>query len=282
MKISEYRRSTRETLGRLFGDEAGPLCDVLLCAFLDVDHSKLLLMADDEIPEEITYKMSDAIDRLGMGVPVQYIIGNCWFYGLKIQVGQGCFIPRSDTENLVKAAIGIIPQGGSFVDICSGSGCISAAVSATRPDVKGCALEYSYKALPYTEKNLEAYPNVSVRRCDALDESDYDALAEQFGHRFDAILCNPPYIKREDMDTLQQQVLYEPHTALDGGEDGLDYYRTIIPLAPIILKDSGAIIFEVGAGEAEDVGNMLREAGYKVAFIRDVQGIERVVLGKKY
>ena len=117
MKISEYRRSTRETLGRLFGDEAGPLCDVLLCAFLDVDHSKLLLMADDEIPEEITYKMSDAIDRLGMGVPVQYIIGNCWFYGLKIQVGQGCFIPRSDTENLVKAAIGIIPQGGSFVDI---------------------------------------------------------------------------------------------------------------------------------------------------------------------
>ena len=68
MKISEYRRSTRETLGRLFGDEAGPLCDVLLCAFLDVDHSKLLLMADDEIPEEITYKMSDAIDRLGMGV----------------------------------------------------------------------------------------------------------------------------------------------------------------------------------------------------------------------
>ena len=154
--------------------------------------------------------------------------------------------------------------------------------SANRPDVKGCALEYSYKALPYTEKNLEAYPNVSVRRFDALDESDYDALAEQFGHRFDAILCNPPYIKREDMDTLQQQVLYEPHTALDGGEDGLDYYRTIIPLAPIILKDSGAIIFEVGAGEAEDVGNMLREAGYKVAFIRDVQGIERVVLGKKY
>lgn len=282
MKISEYRRETRETLSRLFGEEAGPLCDVLLTAFLDVDYSKLLLMADEEVPEELPHKVSDAVDQLGLGVPVQYVIGNCWFYGLKITVGKGCFIPRSDTENLVKAAIGIIPKGGSFADICSGSGCISAAVCANRPDVTGCALEYSYKALPYTEKNLEPYPQVVVRRFDALDDGDYDELAEQFGHKFDVILCNPPYIKREDMDTLQPQVLFEPHTALDGGEDGLDYYRTIIPLAPIILKENGSIIFEVGAGEAEDVGAMLRLAGYKVAFIRDVQGIDRVVLGKKY
>lgn len=282
MKISAYRRDTRETLSRLFGEEAGPLCDVLLTSFLNVNQSELLLMADSELPEEIIYKMNDAVDQLGLGVPVQYIIGNCWFYGIKIAVGKGCFIPRSDTENLVKAAIGIIPEGGSFADICSGSGCISAAVAANRPDVTGCALEYSYKALPYTEKNLEPYTNVTVRRFDALDEADYDALAEQFGRKFDAILCNPPYIKREDMDTLQQQVLFEPHTALDGGEDGLDYYRTIIPLAPIILKENGAIIFEVGAGEAEDVGEMLKAAGYKVAFIRDIQGIERVVLGKKY
>lgn len=282
MKISEYRRDMREALSRLFGDEAGPLCDVLLSAFLDVDHSKLILMADEELPSEICAKMDDAVDQLGLGVPVQYIIGNCWFYGLKIQVGKGVFIPRSDTENLVKAAIGIIPENGRFADICSGSGCISAALCANRPDLKGCALEYSYKALPYTEKNLEPYPQVLVKRFDALDDGDYEALARQFDEKFDAILCNPPYIKREDMDTLDPQVLYEPHTALDGGEDGLAYYRTIIPLAPIILKENGSIIFEVGAGEAQDVGAMLKAAGYQVAFIRDIQGIERVVLGKKY
>ncbi len=282
MKIAEYRRDMREALSRLFGEEAGPLCDVLLCAFLDVEHSKLLLMQDEEVPSSVLSKMDDAVDQLGYGVPVQYIIGNCWFYGLKIHVGKGVFIPRSDTENLVKAAIGIIPENGSFADICSGSGCISAAVCANRPDVKGYALEYSYKALPYTEKNLEAYPQVAVKRFDALDESDYDSLAAQLDTKVDAILCNPPYIKREDMDTLDPNVLYEPHTALDGGEDGLAYYRTIIPLAPIILKENGAIIFEVGAGEAEDVGAMLKEFGYKVVFIRDIQGIERIVLGKKY
>lgn len=281
MTVKEYRTEIKKTLEVLFGDQAGGLCDVLLSAFTDMDFSELILNGDRQVSEEIMQKTSDAIDELGMGIPVQYIIGSCWFYGIKLAVGKGCFIPRSDTENLVKAAIAALPQNGSFADICSGSGCITAAMCENRPDAKGFALELSRKALVFTEKNLEKYPNAAIKRFDALDDEDYYALYQQEG-RLDMILCNPPYIKRDDIDHLQQQVQYEPHTALDGGEDGLTYYREIIRLSPILLKEDGVIMFELGINQAPDVGGYFKEAGMQSAVIKDINGIDRIILAKKY
>ena len=282
MKINEYRRRTQNTLRELFGDEAEPLCDILLCHYMNVDRSELLLKGDEEFNEELRPKMDNAVNELGYGMPVQYIMGSCWFFGRKIKVGKGVFIPRCDTETLAETALHIIPQGGSFADICSGSGCISAAIAANRKDVTGFALELSYKALPYTEDNLEEFSNVTVKRFDALDEDDYYALLEQKKDKFDVIVCNPPYIRESDIDFLQQQIQYEPRTALDGGEDGLLYYRRITDLADIILKDSGVLLYELGYDQAGDVSRIMREKGYNTATVKDLNGIERVILGKKY
>lgn len=282
MKINEYRRRTQNTLRELFGDEAEPLCDILLCHYMNVDRSELLLKGDEEFNEELRPKMDNAVNELGYGMPVQYIMGSCWFFGRKIKVGKGVFIPRCDTETLAETALHVIPQGGSFADICSGSGCISAAIAANRKDVTGFALELSYKALPYTEDNLEEFSNVTVKRFDALDEDDYYALLEQKKDKFDVIVCNPPYIRESDIDFLQQQIQYEPRTALDGGEDGLLYYRRITDLADIILKDSGVLLYELGYDQAGDVARIMREKGYNTATVKDLNGIERVILGKKY
>jgi len=280
--IGEYRISTQNNLKRFFGEEAPPLCDILMCHFLNVDRSELILKSDEELPEAIIFKMNDAIDKLGYGVPVQYILGSCWFFGRKIYVGNGCFIPRSDTETLVEAAIPCIPQGGVFADLCSGSGCIAAAIAASRKDAKGYALELSYKALPYTERNTEEFPNVEVVRFDALDEDDYRALRERVPQGFDVVACNPPYIRESEIDLLQQQIQYEPRSALDGGEDGLRYYRAITGLAELLLKPEGTLLFELGYGQSGDVAAVMASFGYKTAAVKDINGIERVILGKKY
>lgn len=258
------------------------MCDILMCHFMNVDRSELILKSDEELPEEIIFKMNDAVNKLGYGVPVQYIIGSCWFFGRKIRVGSGCFIPRSDTETLVQAAIPCIPRNGTFADLCSGSGCIAAAIAATRRDVSGFALELSYKALPYTELNTKEFSNIEALRFDALDEDDYNALRERVPGGIDVIVCNPPYIRESDIDLLQQQIQYEPRTALDGGEDGLRYYRTVTELAGLILKPEGTLLYELGYGQAGDVGAIMASFGYKTATVKDLNGIERVILGKKY
>ena len=225
MKLGEYRKQTTRTLTDLFGDEAGPLCDILLCSFLDTDKSEMLLRLEEEVSRETVLKMDEAVNELGLGLPVQYVIGSCWFFGLKIYVGKGCFIPRSDTEILVKTSLPALPPG-ELCHLC-GNRCISAAISQSRPDVTGYALELSYKALKYTEENLKDFPNVKVKRFDVLDEDDYHDFVSETGTKADVIVCNPPYIRSGDILLLQQQVQYEPHEALDGGEDGLKFYRRI-------------------------------------------------------
>ncbi len=283
MKISEFRQKVKMTVSDIIFDESGAVTDLLLSDALGVERGELLAMLHMNIPENIAEKVASEVNQLAKGTPVQYIIGYCYFYGKKIAVGSGCFIPRADTEILVKAACGVIGDNKvTFADICSGSGCISLAIASEKPNARGYALELSRKALPYTEKNLESAENVVVKRFDALDEEDYLELVEQSGDKFDLIVSNPPYIPSEQIPMLDPQVQFEPETALDGGEDGLKFYREIIKNAPIILKDNGTIIFEVGIRQAQPVSTMLELNGYSVAVFKDYGKIDRVVLGKKY
>lgn len=174
-----------------------------------------------------------------------------------------------------------LPEGGSFADLCSGSGCVAAAIASTLKPKKGYALELSRKALAYTEENLKDFDNVAVRRFDVLDEEDYLALAAELDGGVDVLVSNPPYIPTDDIAALDVQVHYEPENALDGGEDGLRYYREIVRNAPLILNRGGTILFEVGIRQSDDVRKILADAGYSTACIKDDQKIERVVLGKK-
>jgi len=123
---------------------------------------------------------------------------------------------------------------------------------------------------------------VSVRRFDALDEDDYIDLASIIERPLDMVICNPPYIPTDDIRTLSPQVGFEPETALDGGEDGLRYYRMVTALVPHILKKDGILIYEIGIGQCEDVSKILHESGFDVAVLRDYGKIDRILVAKKY
>ncbi len=276
MKIKEYRAKLAEMLKEVLPDEAVYIADMLLCEALGTERGSLLARLEDETPREIDPFISGAVMELSLGKPLQYVLGKCHFYGYEIKVGDGVFIPRSDTEIGVKAAIGVIPPNGLFADICSGSGCIAKAIAKEKP------LELSRKALKYTEENLADCGNVSVRRFDALDEDDYIALAAVLERPLDLVICNPPYIPTDDIRSLDVQIGYEPETALDGGEDGLRYYRTVTALVPHILKRDGILIYEIGIGQCDPVSEILRRNGYSVAALKDYGKIDRILLAKKY
>lgn len=281
MTLKQYRAKLREMLMEISPDEGDVIADMLLCEALKVERGHLLAHLDDEVSRSIDPFISGAVFELSLGKPLQYVLGKCNFYGYDIFVGDGVFIPRSDTEIGVKAALGVLKDGDLFADICSGSGCIAKAIAAEKPTVSGYALELSLKALPYTEKNLEEQRNVSVRRFDALDEDDYIELASLIERPLDLVICNPPYIPTDDIQTLSPQVGFEPDTALDGGEDGLRYYRTVTALVPHILKRDGILIYEIGIGQCEDVSRILQESGFSVAVLRDYSKIDRILLAKK-
>lgn len=281
LTLKQYRAKLREMLLEISPDEGDVIADMLLCEALNVERGHLLAHLDDEVSRSIDPFISGAVFELSLGKPLQYVLGKCNFYGYDIVVGDGVFIPRSDTEIGVKAALGVLKDGDLFADICSGSGCIAKAIAAEKPTVSGYALELSLKALPYTEKNLEDQKNVSVRRFDALDEDDYIELASMIERPLDVVICNPPYIPTDDIETLSPQVGFEPDTALDGGEDGLRYYRTVTALVPHILKKDGILIYEIGIGQCEDVSRILQESGFSVAVLRDYSKIDRILLAKK-
>ncbi len=282
MKLKEYRNKLRQMLASISPEEGDIIADMLLCEALETERGYLLAHLDDETPREIDNFISGSVFELSMGKPLQYVLGKCNFYGYDISVGDGVFIPRSDTEIGVKAALQLLKDGDLFADICSGSGCIAKAIAAEKPTVSGYALELSRKALPYTEKNLADQKNVSVRRFDALDEDDYIDLAGVLERPLDMVICNPPYIPTEDIATLDTQVCaFEPETALDGGEDGLRYYRTVTALVPHILKRNGILIYEIGIGQCEDVSRILQENGFEVAVIADYGKIDRILVAQK-
>ncbi|MBO5915183.1 MAG: peptide chain release factor N(5)-glutamine methyltransferase [Clostridia bacterium] len=280
MILKQYRAKLREMLLDIT-PEGDVVADMLLCEAMKCERGYLLAHLDDETPREIDGFISGAVFELTLGKPLQYVLGKCNFYGYEISVGDGVFIPRSDTEIGVTAAIKLLKEGGLFADICSGSGCIAKAIASEKPSVSGYALELSRKALPYTEKNLADCKNVSVRRFDALDEDDYIELAGTLERPLDLVICNPPYIPTDDIQTLSAQVGFEPDTALDGGEDGLRYYRTVTALVPHILKRDGILIYEIGIGQCEDVSSILKAHGYSVAVLRDYGKIDRILVAQR-
>ena len=150
MTIRDYRDETRDLLRSVCNDEADTVTDILISHYVGIDRAALLAKLDDQAPENLPYLLTDAINMLNIGMPVQYILGSCWFYGLEVKVGPGCFIPRADTEILAQAAICLMKNGGSFVELCAGSGCVSMAITDNVPGVRGTAAELSLNPLPFT------------------------------------------------------------------------------------------------------------------------------------
>lgn len=219
-------------------------------------------------------------ERRQTGEPLQYILGEWEFYGLRMFVGEGVLIPRPDTETLVDAVLERFSRTDAphILDLCSGSGCIALALQANLPQAHVCAVEKSEKALVYLQKNTVYHGSrVEIRHGDVLDPRTAAAFSEA-----DVIVSNPPYLTAADMTVLQTEVQHEPAMALEGGKDGLHFYREITALWKHRLKPGGILAFEVGMGQAVDVSGILKTNGFaQIEIRRDAAGIERVVQGLK-
>lgn len=248
----------------------------MLCEALSLDRVGLYLNFDKPLSESELAAYRGMVARRGRREPLQYILGSQEFMGLDFLVSPAVLIPRHDTEVLVSEGIQRGGGAGSILDIGAGSGCVAVAIARALPQAKVCAVDISEAALAVARSNAE--------KNGAPVQFFQGSLLEPFaGRRFDMILSNPPYIPASELATLQQEVRgFEPLGALDGGTDGLDFYRAIVAGAPDHLNAGGWLLFEVGAGQAPEVLGLLKDGGLSADCFTalDPAGIERVVGGR--
>jgi release factor glutamine methyltransferase len=220
--------------------------------------------------------LSEAVERRATRYPLQYILGEWCFYRQTYEVSPDCLIPRSDTEILVEEAIRLLPRNATFADLCTGSGCIAVSVLAERPDTTAVAVDLYPNTLAVAARNA-AKNGVQDRFVPILD----NVLAPTCTKKtpiFDAILSNPPYIRSAVLDELLPELSAEPTAALDGGEDGLIFYRSILSNFSDRLSPNGFFLFEIGFDQADEVLSLGRAHGFACGCVlRDLGGCDRVV-----
>ncbi len=252
--------------------------DIIITHFSGMKRNELLLNRANEIPADILEKLNDAVTRRQRHEPLQYIIGEWEFFGLRMFCGKGCLIPRPETEMLAEIAIKTLPRGGKMLDLCTGSGCIPVAVLNNRPDVTAVAVDISEQAIEYAKKNA-AYHGISEDRLKFVQADIYEYEPNFLP---DLIISNPPYIKSDDIETLSEEVKHEPIIALDGGHDGLDYYKLIAKFfSKKYLKEGGYCAVEVGYDIGEEVSAIFRSQKFETLLLRDNFEVDRVCLSKK-
>lgn len=231
--------------------------------------------------DEVEAKVADLMNRRLEGEPVAYLIGEWEFYGLPLDISRDVLIPRADTEVLAEQAIlaaRAAGEGARVLDLCAGSGCVGLAVAANAPQCRAVLADVSEEALKICRQNIrrnDLNARVTCVQADAR-QAPSSVLWD-----FDVIASNPPYIPTRDIDGLDSSVRdYEPHLALDGGDDGLDFYRDIAEKWRTALRLGGVLLFEVGIGQAADVEQILARCGYEdIETFQDTGGIWRVVKG---
>lgn len=243
----------------------------LLLAFsLEVGVEKLLTKKECSLREYSKYMQ--IISKRVAGIPYAYIVGHKEFMRLDFEVNKNVLIPRDDTEILVEEVIKLNRK--RILDMCTGSGCIAISLAKYIKDAEVDAADISEKALTIAEVNAKKN-GVDVK----FIKSN---LFENITDRYDVIASNPPYIRTEDLKSLQEEVKNEPIKALDGGVTGLYFYKNIISNAQKYLNEDGVLAFEIGYNQAIDVSNLLKENGYKnIEVIKDLAGNDRVVKAEK-
>jgi release factor glutamine methyltransferase len=276
MTAKELYRQGLQMLEEADTEDAGFDCLQLFAHSVGMDRTALLCHGDDAVTEQQQEEFLSLINRRATGEPLQYILGQWEFYSLPFQVGSGVLIPRADTEILVDEALRLLETGANpkVADLCAGSGCIAVTIAKNCPNATVIAVELSEDAIPYCKQNIESNKadNVTLIKGDVL--AGPEGITE-----LDLIVSNPPYIPKEDLQTLAKEVQQEPMMALDGGQDGLDFYRAIVEKWTPALKTDGAIAFEVGIHQAQEVSKLLEEQFEQVYIVPDLNDIPRVVMG---
>lgn len=248
-----------------------------------VSRASLPLRRDEQFDSP---ELADAVARREGRCPLQYILGRWGFRGLEFDVAPGVLIPRPDTELIVDTAARELRRGGRFVDLGCGSGCISVSLALERPDVRGVAVDISDTALDLTRRNAVRYGllgasgesgvRLDVRAGDMLSDATWRGLGES--GEFDAIISNPPYIPRAALAGLAPELGFEPSLALDGGDDGLDFYRILISRGVELLSAGGFMLFECGVGQTAAIASLGRAAGFAPEVLYDIERRDRGVI----
>jgi release factor glutamine methyltransferase len=277
--IREVLRWTARDFGERGVDAPRLDAELLVAHALEMDRVGLYLDMDRPLSADELVRVRALVQRRRQREPVAYILGTREFFGRAFEVGPAVLVPRPDTETLVERALELLPKGPARVlDLCTGSGIIAISLAASRPDVAADATDVSKEALEVAARNAERH---------AVGDRITWLLGDLFaavptGRRYDLVTANPPYISEGELPTLAPEVArWEPRLALAAGAEGLDVLERITAGIPEVLRPGGAVLVEVGLGQAPSVCQALEAAGlHEVRAHRDLGGVERVVEGR--
>lgn len=257
---------------------------VLMEFIFDLTHAQLLIRKTETADRKKEMIFFSALEKRINRTPLQYIVKSWPFMGMQLQVGEGVLVPREDTEVLVRSCAALLkgiekPHG---IDLCAGTGAVALGICSLIPGAALYAAEFSDKAYPYLQQNLKKYPAFAIKPIQG------DILTEDFRQGFpagcfDFIISNPPYIETGELDGLQAEVQREPRLALDGGSDGLLFYRCIARQWLPYLRPGGILAVEIGDTQAEATGKIFQSAGLlEITVHRDLSGFDRCITAVKY
>jgi len=253
---------------------------MLACHVLSCDETYLFFHQNEEIDDKVLLASAGLINERTKGRPIQYVIGKANFYGIDLVVDERVLIPRPETEGMVEAVLKDAKENGkeegSFLDLCTGSGCIAAALAQNLPKSKVTATDLSPKAFMLARHNLSGYENVRIVRGDL-----FEAVSSE---SFDYIVTNPPYIPTKVIDGLEKEVRdFEPKMALDGGGSGLEIIERILETASDFLTENGKIYMEIGDDQALRIREFAQKTGKLrvISVLRDLQSQDRVFVAQK-
>ena len=244
---------------------------IALTYLLNTNKNLLFLNKEEALDEKIENELKIINDKINEGYPLQYAIGKWNFYGLDLLVDKRALIPRYETEILVDLIINDNSNNKKILDIGTGSGAISLAISKNLKDSKIIGVDISKKAIDLANENKIKLNinNVEFKESDIFSNID---------EKFDIIVSNPPYINKKDFEKLDKKLYYEPQNALYGGEDGLYFYKKIIKNSKNFLNKNGKIYLEIGYDQKDSISDLLEEYGYKqIKSYKDFNDFDRII-----
>lgn len=235
-----------------------------------------IMLCDDDIADEQAELVERAVLRRISGEPLQYILGEWDFFGRTFEVGEGVLVPRPETELLVELALEKLRNVRYPVvfDLCAGSGCVGLTIAAERPDAHVWLFEKYDEAFHYLKRNIKKLGLTNVQAVQHDITLGYD---DKISETPDLIVSNPPYLRTDELGGLSTEVMHEPTTALDGGKDGVDFYRIIASRWLPNVNKHGGIIFECDPSQTLEIADMLMPYAMRVKIVTDIFGLQRAV-----
>ncbi|MBO5682677.1 MAG: peptide chain release factor N(5)-glutamine methyltransferase [Clostridia bacterium] len=244
---------------------------MLICRFCNISKVELFKRSNEDF---VSDELDAAVIKRRSHYPLQYILGIWEFCHETYRVNEHTLIPRQDTEHLVELAVKLLPEGARFIDLCTGSGCVAISTLAAREDVRAVAVDLFPETVEMAGENAERNgvgDRLGLLSADVFDDSFMEVLGE-----FDFIVSNPPYIETAALELLDEELSFEPRAALDGGADGLDFYKKIVADYGKYLLPGGAMLFEIGYDQADALRAIAEEHGYTCEIYKDYSQNDRV------